>query len=49
MMMGAKMREGANCKDTVGLGGKALPAECQTLIAFPHLMMLLVAIKMNYL
>lgn len=29
--------------------GKALPAECQTLIAFPHLMMLLVAVMMNYL
>ena len=43
------MREGANCKDTAGLGGKALPAECQTLIAFPHLMMLLVAVMMNYL
>ena len=43
------MREGANCKDTVGLGGKALPAECQTLIAFPHLMMLLVAVMMNSL
>ena len=49
MLMGVKMREGANCKDTVGLGGKALPAECQTLIAFPHLMMLLVAVMMNYL